>query len=113
MLHKQPDGTYVESPLHGWFGLSYSSYFVMPRLAMESLPVDWQNRFIALMDEAEDTGMETPSYHVLRDDPEYTKVEKYDSEDDASRDYIFTAMREDPWANYRRGNAEELMMEAV
>jgi hypothetical protein len=112
MMHQEQNGTYVESPLHGWFGLSYSSYFVMPRLALEALPVDWQNRFIALMDEAEAAGMETPAYHVLRDDPEHTLVEKYDSEDETSRDYIFTSLREDPWANYRRGCAEELMMEA-
>lgn len=109
MMHKQPDGTYVESPINSWFSLTYCSYFVIPRLALESMPVEWQQRFITLMNEAEQTGMETPSYHVLRDDTEYTLVDKYDSEDETSRDYVFTAVREDPWANYRRGDAAKLV----
>jgi hypothetical protein len=108
MMHKQPNGTYVESPIHGWFGLTYSSYFVMPRLALEAQPVDWQKRFIVLMIEAEKAGFKTPSYHVLRDDPNYTRVENYDPEDETSRPFVFTAIDEDPWANYRRGNAAEL-----
>ena len=112
MMHKQPDGTWVESPLHSWFGLSYVSYFVAPRLALESLSIEWQNRFIALMEEAQEVLGETPDYHVLRDDPMYTHVEKYDSEDESSRDYIFTAVRTDPWADYRRGDAAELIAEA-
>jgi hypothetical protein len=101
-MKKNAKGQYVEDPIHLWFSLSYSSYFVMPRAAMQAMPIEWQEKFIELMDEAEETGMETPSYHVLRADPEYTYVEKYDSEDEGSRDYEFTALRTDPWANYRR-----------
>ena len=111
MMHKMPDGTWMEAPLHGWFGLSYSSYFVMPRLAMEAMPIDWQERFIALMDEGDALGMMTPNYHVLRDDPTYTLVTKYDPDDDTSRDYEFTAIGTDEWANYRRGSVKELCPE--
>jgi hypothetical protein len=106
---RNEQGQYIEAPFHAWFSLSYSSYFVIPRLALEAMPADWQENLIALMDEAyEKHHLETPSYHVLRDEPEYTLVDKYDSEDDSSRDYVFTAVREDPWANYRRGSVEEL-----
>lgn len=111
MMHKQPDGTYAESPFNAWFSLSYASYLVVPRLALESMPVEWQNRMIALLDEAETILTSTPDYHVLRDDPRYTFVEKYDSEDETSRDYIFTALDEDPWADYRRGDVTTLVAE--
>lgn len=106
MMHKQPDGTYVEAPIHGWFSLTYASYFVMPRLAMEAQSLEWQQRFIALMADCID--FDTPEYHVLRNDPKYTRDEKIDPDDDESRPFVFTALDEDPWANYRRGNAAEL-----
>ncbi len=94
--------------INEWFGLSYQSYFVIPRLALEAMPAAWQKRFIDLMAEAEMMGMKTPEYKVLRAEPEYTMVEQYDDNDPRSRDYIFTAMREDEWANYRRGYVSEL-----
>lgn len=107
-------GSWVEDPIHAWFGLSYCSYFVMPRLALEAMPLDWQARFIALMDEAhEKHKLETPNYHVLRDDPEFTLVKKYDEDDETSRDYEFIAAFEDPWANYRRGSIGELCPDFV
>lgn len=102
MNHLQDaDGVYHQPPVHAFFGLSYSSYFVMPRSALQVLPLDWQNRFVALMNEAEEFGLETPDYKVLRSDAPYTLVTKYDIEDEGSRDYEFTALLEDPWADYR------------
>lgn len=99
------DGVWSDAPIHEWFGLSHSNYFVLPRLAIQDLPHDWQRRFIALMDEASNEhGMKTPNYHVLRTGRQ-TWVTKYDPDDDSSRDYVFTAVTEDPWADYRRGNA--------
>jgi hypothetical protein len=108
MMLRDKDGRYVEAPIHAWFGLSYSSYFVLPRLAMQEMPIDWQERFIALMAEAEALGLETPNYHVLRNSREHTLVAKYDPDDETSRDYEFTAVAEDEWANYRRGSAAAL-----
>lgn len=97
--------------IHHWFDLSYAAYFVVPRLALQSMPLDWQKRWLALMAEFEESGMKTPSYHVLRAESEYTFVEKYDKEDETSRDYEFTALTEDPWANYRRGDISKLCPE--
>lgn len=112
MAYKEDEnGALCAPPLHGWFGLSYSAYFVMPRLALEAMPHDWQRRFIALMDEAEAAQLMTPNYHVLREGVEYTIVKRYDEDDETSRDYEFTAYRTDPWANYRRGNVKELCPE--
>ena len=80
----------LETPVWDWFGLTYSSYFVMPRLALQSLPIDWQKRFVALMQEAEAMGMETPDDYEVR-------------RRDAHGRFI-----DDPWRDYRRGNFEEI-----
>jgi hypothetical protein len=42
---------WVEGPVHGAFGLTYASYLVWPRSIMEDMPLDWQERFVALADE--------------------------------------------------------------
>ncbi len=39
--------------IHEWFGLSYSSYLVLPRSILQSMPDEWQKQFVALLDEAE------------------------------------------------------------
>jgi hypothetical protein len=78
----------LETPIWDWFGLTRSAYFVVPRLALCAMPLDWQRRFVALMDEAEAMGLETPHYEVRR------------------REHgQFIA---DPWADYRHGNFEEV-----
>lgn len=72
--------------MHSWFGLTYSAYLVVPRLALQNLPLEWQQRFVALMLEAEAMGLETPAdYEVRRRDEcgHFTK---------------------DPWADYRHGD---------
>ena len=43
------------TPIHDFFELSYASYFVMPRSALQAMSVDWQKRFLGLMDEMEET----------------------------------------------------------
>ena len=76
-------GRLCEPPIHKWFGLSYSSYFTIPRSALQSMPLEWQEQFITLMNEAEKLGIQTPdNYEVRRRDEDG----KYMS---------------DPWANYR------------
>lgn len=44
---------YYEGPVWNYFGLSYSAYLVLPRVALCSMPPYWQRRFVALMEEAE------------------------------------------------------------
>ncbi|WP_293012208.1 hypothetical protein [Oceanicaulis sp.] len=100
-MKKDSQGRYVDNPVHTWGGLYRTPYLVIPRMALEAMSLDWQERFVALMREADELGVETPDYHVLRGDPEYTHVTKYDPDDESSRDYEYTAWRSDPWANYR------------
>ncbi|MFQ2188705.1 hypothetical protein [Aeromonas jandaei] len=51
-MFKKNDGSYVEAPFHQWFGLTYSSYLVLPRSVLEAMPFEWQERAIELLDEA-------------------------------------------------------------
>lgn len=52
--------------VHGWFGLSYSNYLVLPRTLMQSMPAAWQGRIVALLEEmqAAYAHIEHPSYEV-------------------------------------------------
>jgi len=44
----------TDGPIHGWFGLSYSSYAVLSRTLMQSMPIEWQERMVACLDEIHD-----------------------------------------------------------
>lgn len=52
----------TDEPIHLWFGLSYASFFVMPRTVLQSMPVAWQAKFVALMKETHERfpGWEPP-----------------------------------------------------
>jgi hypothetical protein len=78
-----------DGPIHQMFGLTYSSYFCVPRLALQEMPIEWQEAFVALVEQLP----VTPEYTVLLRDPK-------------GRRFIT-----DPWRHYRRGtvhNALEL-----
>jgi len=38
-----------------FFGLTRSSYLVMPRIALQSMPVQWQNDFVKLVEQMPET----------------------------------------------------------
>lgn len=40
--------------VHGWFGLSYSNYLTLPRTLLQSMPDEWQHRFVACLNEMYD-----------------------------------------------------------
>ncbi len=41
--------------LSTWFGLSYASWLTMPRVLMEAMPQEWQERLAALCEEWDET----------------------------------------------------------
>lgn len=41
--------------LHGWFGLSYAAFVVMPRVAMTQMPKEWQEKMAELLHEYDET----------------------------------------------------------
>lgn len=87
---------YVEDPVHTWFELTYSSYFCIPRSALCALPLDWQRRFVALMEEAEAIGLQTPDDYVIQ-----------------RRDEKTGRFIKDEWANYRHPNIQHLLPESL
>lgn len=52
----------LTEPIQEFFGLTYASYFVMPRSVLQSMPVEWQARFVAMIDEIDDV-IEFPPNH--------------------------------------------------
>lgn len=40
--------------IHDWFGLTYASYLVLPRSVMQSMPAEWQETMVKLLDECGD-----------------------------------------------------------
>lgn len=40
-----------DGPVHSFFGLTYSSYQVVPRVLAQSMPHEWQARFVQCMEE--------------------------------------------------------------
>lgn len=42
---------YPAERIHEWFSLSYANFLVMPRSLLQSMPEEWQQRFVACLDE--------------------------------------------------------------
>ena len=69
MNYEQRNGALHEPPFHGWFGLSYSHYLVLPRSLLEAMPHEWQERAIVLFDEFREVFSHDADYMVkLRQD---------------------------------------------
>ena len=55
--------------IHKWFGLSYANYLVIPRSILQSMPTDWQQEFVSLLEKIEEKMNENnliqqPDYQV-------------------------------------------------
>ncbi|MGE8211389.1 MAG: hypothetical protein ACN6RH_17980 [Stenotrophomonas rhizophila] len=59
---------YYHGPIWNAFGLGRAAYLVVPRRTLQSMPLDWQQKFVALMDEAQAALSATafPEYSVQR-----------------------------------------------
>lgn len=44
-----PDGPIEADPIHGYFGLSYANYLVIPRSLLQSMPKAWQQGLVDLL----------------------------------------------------------------
>lgn len=40
-----------DGPMHTWFGLTYSSYLVLPRPLVQCMPTRWQKQLVKLLNE--------------------------------------------------------------
>lgn len=50
-MNKSKDKVILENeePIHEYFGLSYANYLVLPRSVLQSMPEDWQEKFVSLL----------------------------------------------------------------
>jgi hypothetical protein len=56
-------------PIHNYFELSYAQYIAIPRTVLQSMPIEWQIRFVECMTELDETIDWRQNYYVyLRDD---------------------------------------------
>ena len=39
-----------DEPIHEYFGLTYSQFLVLSRTALQSMPIEWQRRFVKLLE---------------------------------------------------------------
>ncbi|KOO70265.1 hypothetical protein [Stenotrophomonas maltophilia] len=64
----RPGSTYSDGPAWHAFGVSRAAYHVVPRRTLQSMPVEWQARFVALMEEAREVLPDEafPEYQVIR-----------------------------------------------
>ena len=80
------EGAAVSDAIHQAFGLSYANYLVIPRTVLQSMPDEWQEAFVALLEQTHVMfpGWEMNGYRVsaLDDRGKFTK---------------------DPLADYERG----------
>lgn len=44
---------YQQDYIHQYFGLTYSSYLVLQRSILQSMPNKWQKRFVGMLEELE------------------------------------------------------------
>lgn len=80
-----------DEPIHLWFNLSYSNYLVVQRSLMQSMPIEWQRRFVECLEELDDAAM------GLKDLPGAFEVIPQRLDGDKSIEI------EDPYRDYQRG----------
>jgi hypothetical protein len=87
--------------------LARTPYLVLPKLAIQVMPMEWRERFDAMLDEMEALGIETPSYHVFRDDDgsEFARARVVNEETGFVR---LIKGESDPWADYRHMKHEKV-----
>jgi hypothetical protein len=45
----------AEDFIHNWFGLSYAQYLTIPRSVLQSMPDEWQERFVKCLEELDES----------------------------------------------------------
>lgn len=80
--------------IHTYMGLSYASYLVFPRTLLQSMPEEWQQQFVALLEAADDAFEHVPQAEAYE-----VTAGRYEEDGD---DYVFVP-GPDPVPHYNRG----------
>ena len=60
----------LSQPIHQWFELTYANYLAIPRSVLQSMPDEWQRKFVLLLDELDETiDWRRDGLEILRRDP--------------------------------------------
>lgn len=68
--------------LHTWFGLSYASFLTLPRVLMQEMPNEWQEKMAELLEEYDQTfntsgiGISGTKVMAVDDKNKFTKMPK-------------------------------------
>lgn len=95
-----------EEPIHAWFELSYAQYLTIPRSALQSMPIEWQHRFVECLMELDE--IDWRPQHGTRYRCQLYFVDDLASADDfgTEEQYVKAYWRraiEDPLGDYARG----------
>ena len=88
--------------------LARTPYLVIPKLALQAMPLEWRERLEALLVEADAAGLETPDYHVFRDDGPGKPFTRARVVNERTGFVRLVGGREDPWANYRHATVDRV-----
>jgi len=80
--------------IHTWFNLTYASYLILPRTMLQSMPDEWQKRFVRCLEDLRDA---IPDEYLLPSDMTYNISLKND------RNGRYVPIQNDPLCNYERG----------
>ena len=80
----------AEIDIHTWFGLSYANFLVLHRSILQSMPDEWQRRFVACLQELDEAASDLTL-------PEGYRVRVVDEEG---------KFCEDPIPHYNRGRTQ-------
>jgi len=80
----------MDSPINAWFQLTYSSYLILPRLVLESMPKEWQQKLVDLLEEVQEI-IEFPEDYTASYSIQYR---------------INGKIASDPYKDYRRGTVK-------
>jgi hypothetical protein len=52
--------------IHTWFSLTYANYLCLPRSVLQSMPDEWQQRFVEMLEEMQEQfgHLDWPNYRV-------------------------------------------------
>jgi hypothetical protein len=91
--------------IHTFFELSYAQYLSIPRSVLQSMPQEWQVKFVALLDELDETIDWRPpypqQYRVTLHEPR-VDADPWEREELTEEEY-WGPVLDDPLMDYRRG----------
>lgn len=74
--------------VHTYFGLSYANYLVLPRTLLQSMPDEWQTKFVALLGEMDEAFQHVPQSEAYDVTPGIERIVSDMTKEELSRSGI-------------------------